>query len=161
MNVLIQHIETYWTKTSRGHPGATARNAVPEYYQLNNLPDKDGIFYIRIQYLEHRDFKEPLVTIWRAINDNQQREIGLDLKFERDDKLLVSKWMKSMFLKKIGKLTPGSWLKIISNERVVLEYTWAYKKHVFNIYFGKPGEINRILSSQNPISILNLETNLW
>lgn len=161
MTVLIQHIETYWTKISRGQPQAALRNAVPETYSVDDVPDKNGVFYLHIQYSENNSFQKPSVTAWRVINENQQRQIGLHLRLIEPNKLLVSKWMKNGFLKKVGELTPGSWLKIVSNERVVLEHTWAYKKHVFNVYFGDQREINEALLVTSPVHTMNLEIDLW
>lgn len=161
MTVLIQRIETYWTKSSRGQPRATVRNTVPEKYLIDNLPEKNGVYYLQVRYSEHDNFQKSSVTSWRVINENQQREIGLDLKYIEPNVLLVSKWVKSGFLKKVGELTQDSWLKIVSNERVVLDYTWAYKKHVFNIYFGDPNGMNDAFLSKIPVHSLNLEIDLW
>lgn len=161
MAVLIQRIETYWTKSSRGQPRATVRNSVPETYMIENLPKENGVNYIQVRYSEHDDFQEPSITSWILINENQQREIGLDFKLIESNVLLVSRWKKNGFLKKVGELTQGSWLKLVSNERVVLDYTWAYKKHVFNIYFGNPSEMNAAFSSKQPVHSLNLEIDLW
>ena len=161
MAVLIQRIETYWTKSSRGQPRATVRNSVPETYFIQNLPKENGVNYIQVRYSEHDDFQEPTITCWKLINENQQREISLDFKLIEPNVLLVSKWVKNGFLKKIGELKEGSWLKIVSNERVVLDYTWAYKKHVYNIYFGDPSKINDVFSSKQPVNSINLEIDLW
>ena len=37
--IVVQHIETRWTKRSRGMPGAAARNAVPRVMPLPGFPE--------------------------------------------------------------------------------------------------------------------------
>lgn len=160
MSVLIQRIETYWTKRSRGQPRATVRNSVPETYLIENLPKENGINYIQVKYSEHNNFQAPSIISWKLINENQQREIGLDFKFIDPNILLVSRWGENGFLKKVGELTQGNWLRIVSNERVVLDYTWAYKKHVFNIYFGDPGEMGDAFLSKPPAHSISFEKNI-
>ena len=160
MNTVIQHIETYWTKESRGNPGATIRNSVPDTFPIGSPPETLGVFLNEIKYSEYSNFKSPTVSDFRYINENQQRQLGF--KFENSSgELLVSKWNYSGHLKTIGTLKPNSWLKVVTNERVSLEYTWAYYKHVYNIYFGKAYNLSDAFSSQKPTTVLNTEKNLW
>lgn len=39
--IIVQHIETRWTKASRGMPGAALRNAVPRALPLEPVPEPD------------------------------------------------------------------------------------------------------------------------
>ncbi|MCG7550487.1 hypothetical protein [Pseudoalteromonas sp. Of7M-16] len=160
MNTIIQHIETYWTKKSRGHPRATLRNAVPEVFPIENVPETQGVLLIKVKHSEYSNFNNPSVSGFRTINENQQRQLGFEFE-ELGGELLVSMWSRSGHLKRVGILKANSWLKIIANERTPIEYTWAYYKHVYNIYFGNACNIGNVLTSQQPITVLNLENNLW
>ncbi|MBU2714081.1 hypothetical protein [Zooshikella harenae] len=160
MNTIVQHIETYWTKQSRGNPGASVRNSVPETFTIEGAPEIQGVLLNEVKYSEYNNFSNPVVSDFHAINENQQRQLGF--KFEElDGELLVSKWNHSGHLTKVGALKPNSWLKVITNERTSLEHTWAYYKHVYNIYFGEASNTGNVLSSQQPITVLNAENDLW
>ncbi|KZN65478.1 hypothetical protein [Pseudoalteromonas luteoviolacea] len=160
MNTIVQHIETFWTKESRGNPGATVRNSVPDSFPVGNATEIHGVLLVEVKYSECANFKNPVVSDFRSINDNQQRQLGF--KFEDlDSELVVSKWSYSGHLKKVGILKPGSWLRLIENERTSLENTWAYYKHVYNIYFGEAAKVGSSLSFQKPVTSLNAENNLW
>ncbi len=55
--IVVQHIETRWTKRSRGMPGAAARNAVPRVMPLPAFPEgPDGIRVHKVMADEARGF---------------------------------------------------------------------------------------------------------
>ncbi|MCF6441878.1 hypothetical protein L1077_20790 [Pseudoalteromonas luteoviolacea] len=160
MDTIIQHIETYWTKKSRGNPRATVRNSVPEKYPLMGAPGTRGVFLYKVKYSEYSNFSDPVVSGFRCINDNQQRQLGFKLEVLNGE-LLVSKWEKRGRVKHFCALKPNTWIKIVTNERTPIEYTWAYYKHVYNIYFGNPLNAEKVLLSQKPSKVLIDEKNLW
>jgi hypothetical protein len=70
MEIIIQAIQTIWTKTSRGGPGATRRNAVPEAFPLP-LRDQRKVTVFpalvlhQLHYAERGEFRpmpQPLTT---------------------------------------------------------------------------------------------------
>lgn len=55
--IVVQHIETRWTKQSRGMPGAAARNAVPRAMPLPAFPDEPaGIRVHKVTAREEHGF---------------------------------------------------------------------------------------------------------
>ncbi|MDE1464278.1 hypothetical protein [Spartinivicinus poritis] len=160
MNTIIQHIETYWTKESRGYPRAKQRNSVPEAFLMEEFPEVRGVFLSEVKYSEYSNFCNPIVSGLKLINNNQQRQLGFE--FEKlGDELMVSMWDNGGYLKKAGLLKKNTWLKVVTNERIPLECTWAYYKHVYNIFFGKGCHVGYVFSTQQPVIIVNVENNLW
>lgn len=133
---------------------------MPDCFPLASVPEIPGVSFVEVKYSENTSFENPIVSGFRSINENQQRQLGF--KFEKfGSKLAVSKWSDSGHLKKVGILNTNAWLRVIENERESLEYTWGYYKHVYNIYFGNASEFCNSLSSQKPVTLLNTEKNLW
>jgi hypothetical protein len=61
--IIVQHIETRWTKRSRGMPGAASRNAVPRVMPLPPGPEAAAeIFLHRVMADEDDDFHLRQVT---------------------------------------------------------------------------------------------------
>lgn len=61
--IIVQHIETRWTKRSRGMPGAAARNAVPRVMALPPGPEAAaGIYLHRVVADEDGGFDLHQVT---------------------------------------------------------------------------------------------------
>lgn len=55
--MIVQHIETRWTKRSRGMPGAAARNAVPHALPLPLMEGPTGAFHLhRVTIHEEEGF---------------------------------------------------------------------------------------------------------
>ncbi len=160
MDIVILHIETFWTKKSRGNPGATKRNSVPESCVAGEVLEINGVQVKEVKYSEYSNFVDPIISDYRSINENQQRQMGFQFDAV-DDRLLVSKWKYSGRLSKVGYLDPESWLRVVTNERTPLEHTWGYHKHVYNIFFGNAANIDHILVSKSPLKIFNMEVNLW
>jgi hypothetical protein len=75
--IIVQHIETRWTKASRGVPGAGLRNAVPRALPLEPVPEPvSGIYLHRVSADEADGFALRQVTA--SIEPGQQfRRTGL------------------------------------------------------------------------------------
>lgn len=56
---------------------------------------------------------------------------------------------------------PDTWLQMVANRRISEEDGWAYRKFVYNIYYGRRSDANRLLASKAPVVRLNRETQLW
>ena len=165
MNIIIQHIETQWTKKSRGNPAATLRNSIPESFSFNGVPSHKGVQLQKINYSETDNFAEPKISDFKAINDNQLRALGLELE-ESDGKALVRLWGTPWrgspgISSKVGVIPDGKWLRVITNERTSWEHTWVYYKHVFNIFYDSANKLIDGVVHQEPIIIHNAESDLW
>ena len=164
MDTLIQIIKTEWTKKSRGNPGATLRNSVSNYYPVS-IPSVSGITLQQVNYFESNDFKEPHLKEEKAINDNQLRQIRLELN-EESNALKVMFWgtpIRQSYgkAKTIASLPINSWLQIIGNARIPYEDTTGYNKYVYNIFYGTKEKANEIVGNSKPIKVYNEEVNLY
>lgn len=165
MTTIIQVIETQWTKRSRSAPRATLRNSVPENYLLGLYELDDDVYTQRISYAEINEFSEPYITDLKRINENQQREMKLELK-EIGDRLdvfcsgipLRDDYPKA---KKIGVLSNNTWLKIVGNVRTSWESTWAYYKYVYNVFYGDSSLFDSVVLDKKSEAIFVDEAKLW
>lgn len=144
MNIVIQHIESYWTKQSRGSPAATLRNAVPETFPISIPFESKGVVLHEVNYYEHHHFKNPVID-YREIDEHQRRQLGYRFELIAES-VLVSRLARNGISRELGLLESHSWLQVITNERVSIERTWAYYKHVYNIYYGQIDKVNGIFS---------------
>ena len=154
MGIIIHAIKVIWTKESRGEPGASIRNRIPELLSFAELPDSDSIYLQETIFSEYKDFKNPLRKAPKLINEKQLKESDLEIEI-RDNELsltscLSSSWIKSSYPKKLGNLSYNNWCQIKSNDRIPLESTWSYEKTVLNIFYGELRKVNDIVHSKRP-----------
>lgn len=157
-NIVIQHIETYWTKKSRGSPAAAWRNAVPEIFPISIPFELKSVILHEVNYHEHNHFKDPVID-YREIDKDQQRQLGFRFDVIAES-VSVSRFSRSGRHREFGFLEPHAWLRVITNERVSIEHTWTYYKHVYNIYYGQIDKVDGIFS-QAPVLVFNAEKRLW
>lgn len=58
-------------------------------------------------------------------------------------------------------LAPGQWLRIVTNRRIAVECTWAYRRFVYNIACCAPREFNSLVLRTAPGFCIDRETLLW
>ena len=142
--ILVQEITTIWSKDSRGGPLAATRNAVPETYPLASfvaLPSQVACLYHTIIFSEANDFadlKEQLISYMLT----QELRFGCVSITPIDEQLQV------IYTYDMGcggapqryglpqlafSLPPNQWGQILYNGRFPEEYTWTYRKFVYNI----------------------------
>lgn len=150
MGIHIQTIETHWTKNSRGNPGASKRNSVPELLPVRTDASCHGIILQEILFHEyHDDFTTASYGRVRKINENQVRQAGLDFSF-KNDSLEIAFWNEQGFKKRAGTLSIGTWGQIKTNWRTLdFEGEWWYYKRVYNIFFGDLEKVEHTLLTQN------------
>lgn len=165
MPIVIQLIDVYWTKASRGAPRATLRNAVPEQFAIQRrLPD-DCISLQRVAYRERDDFAYPREQWTDYLSVNDILRLGLSIEAKRDT-------LEVCFLgnplgaslpkeKQVGTLTWNSWLRIVSNARVATEWTWTYHKYAYNIFHGDGTKFDEFSRNFAPVTIFRDEKELW
>jgi hypothetical protein len=147
MGIFIQKIETNWTKKSRGNPGSTLRNRVPEKLPIRIFESSESAL---LQYMIFNEgsFEKPSKNKTYIINDNSIRQHGLDFKHVAGG-LEVGLWTRHKNLQKIGVLKFNSWCQIKTNCRYPMEYTTGYRKIVFNIFYGEMEKAKDIVKSKN------------
>ena len=146
MGIFIQKIETNWTKKSRGNPGSTLRNAVPEKLPIKNIENADTPV---LQYIIYNEgsFDKPSKNKIYQINDNSIRQHGLDFKYV-DEGLEVGFWGRNKKFKKIGILKYNTWCQIKTNSRHPMEHTTGYTKTVLNIFYGEMDKAKEIVKNK-------------
>ncbi len=160
--IVIQKIESRWTKQSRGYPNSEKRSEVKEVFSfsLNNYYNDESIVLQTITCNEASDF-QPTISE-KEINQNQVRQEQLELSFA-DSKLSVGFWGRNSHFgkaKPISALKQNQWLQIIQNERYPLEYTTGYKKVVYNVSF-MDAKLRFDISKNPPIISKDFQNQLY
>ena len=135
MAIYIQKIKTNWTKKSRGNPGSTLRNGVPEKLPIKTTDLSDTVVLQEIIFNEG-GFDKPSKNKILEINETQIREHRLDFNYS-DVGLEIGFWNENQIKKKVGVLKFNSWCQLKTNRRFAMEYTWGYYKIVYNIFYGE------------------------
>ena len=135
MAIYIQKITTNWTKKSRGNPGSTLRNRVPEKLPIKATDSVNSVILQEIIFNEG-GFNKPSKNKISEINETQIREHRLDFNYSDID-LEIGFWTENQIIKNVGLLKFNSWCQIKTNRRFPLEYTWGYHKIVYNIFYGE------------------------
>ena len=165
MQTIIQIIETQWTKKSRGAPAASSRNAIPEVLPIPDSDLEHPAVLHHVVFSEHTNFipgacsrvtcfSEHDSTKWRICVTPSGR--GLEIQF-----------FGTPFAQTTGRATESilleanTWLQIVANRRISQEDGWAYRKFVYNIFYGRLSDANPLLTSMAPVFRLNHETQLW
>lgn len=149
MAIYIQKIQTNWTKLSRGYPGASARNQVPEKLPLKIDDVSNSVFLQEILYREG-GFDKPHTHKVSKINTFQIRQQRLELD-DTANGLAIKFWTEDQIRKNIGTLAANTWCQIKTNRRYPMEYTWGYYKIVFNIFYGEPDQAQHIFKNQESV----------
>lgn len=165
MPIVIQLIDVYWTKASRGAPRAALRNAVPEQVTIQRRLPGDCIDLQRVSYMERDGFAHSIAQWTENLNETDVIRLGLRMEAKRD---ILEVWFRGNPLgtsfpkeKRVGILTWNSWLRIVSNARVATESTWAYHKYTYNIFLGDGSRFDEVARDCSPITIFRDEKELW
>jgi hypothetical protein len=138
--LVVQEIETVWTKQSRGAPGAVARNAVPDRLRFTPPPGRvEGLEHLAV-YLEKDGFvvRESLRSIdaEAALQYGCVRLVG-DLNrlgaFWQYDPGIAGAPKRKSTAKEIFDLTVGQWGSVRYNGRMVDYGGWWYRQVVLNV----------------------------
>jgi hypothetical protein len=136
VDVVVQWVRTYWTKRSRGAPGATRRNAVPEAFPL---PEAVPPFVHEVRMHESDDFT-PHPAVTSGLPPAAQVELT-----EADGTLTVllvlqtaPEWARNgLGLRRPIALRPGQTLRWQANYRFTPDWGWYYRLDTLNVCYGK------------------------
>ncbi|WP_310426293.1 hypothetical protein [Chamaesiphon sp. VAR_48_metabat_135_sub] len=170
--LIVQTIHSYWTKASRGAPGAIARNSVPECF---SIPLKQvniqgiRVLYHQIVFKEATNFKVP------------EEQISIDptihpphscIKVERIAKTIFATYKyhsgggapNRSTLKGIVKADVGNWVQIRENGRFSAAWAgdWWYQKIVVNAgIFDNMNIDSEHFLHTSPVEVFSAMADLW
>ena len=172
MILTVQLIVVEWTKQSRGAPGSTQRNAVPEVWPLTGHPSA-RLSVQQVRFVEYDGFQKPSVK-WRSDpKEPQICELGLGFA-ERGQSLEIAfrnryrasydrpKNAERRQMKSIASLQKGSVAQIRTNARLTsIEGDWSYLKSVYNIAWTKETPHEDLFSRIEPVERFDDLVNLY
>lgn len=168
--ILVQAIETQWTKASRGAPAATHRNRVPEAVDLPAaLPDLGERSYVlqHVVYSESDGFQAPwykpvTATAAMAAFHFACIRVAYAHQFVRVD----FEWYSVKGVPRRPEihdrhtLQPGQWGRVRANGRFSFDDTWGYFKWIINIGFFAQVPTN-VFTTTNPVFKHSHMADLW
>ena len=152
--IIIQHIQTTWTKQSRGMPGAAIRNAVPRTLELPIvLGASQKIFIHKIVAHEQDNFRLQQKS---EISEESDRYWSLSFPEDQDAVQVLFAYSYSQhgqpnrgtFRRPIFKLTAGQWGSMHINGRFTSYSGQWYRQHFVNIAHVDNPERNLFLSGK-------------
>lgn len=165
MQIFIQIIETRWSKLSRGNPGATLRNQVPEIYRFPDSGASEKTVFQIVSYSERTSFAkadaDPVLPL--SAHDSKKWRIAVE-PGDAFAKILfdgVPNSPSSGRPVNVSELPPHSWMRIVGNRRVAEEYSWTYRKYVYNVFHGDVFRANELVAQKPPLFSFNFEEHLW
>ncbi|MDG2170988.1 MAG: hypothetical protein P8L44_24030 [Opitutales bacterium] len=145
--IILQHIQTEWTKLSRGYPQSIERNRTPETLELPRPTSSVDIYLHQVTYKEENSFSPESDVI---INPNKDVRSKLAILFRKFEKNLVFNFCWSWRYVgaperrsiEIFSLSEGQSGQIKFNGRFGAQSTtgqdWIYRKNVINVFYGSP-----------------------
>lgn len=143
--IAIQCIETWWTKASRGAPGATARAATPEKLALPRTSLATGEVLLQRVFHEERHEFEPRSEVTELSLQEAQRQLrGVVLHTGPDSIDVMFTWSEYTVgapHRRNGhaiRLEPGRWCRIVHNGRFQEHDEWVYQQTTLNVAYVPP-----------------------
>lgn len=144
--LIVQHIQTHWTKQSRGGSGAQSRSRVPDRFELppDLLHHTPGLRVIQqnIMVLERNEF-EPTIQVASSSHRSGDRVPMCLCEIEVTESGVAVSYHYQTLLGAPGRpavarpaftLVDQQWGLITTNGRQTPEWGWSYSRHV--IHFG-------------------------
>lgn len=139
--ILIQHIETVWTRQSRGMPGSAKRNAVARAMNLPDFPEPVG------QLLIHKAIARETSNFTMEESHSFQQEMTYwTLEFLLADNKLDTRFTynyrehgepnRGAYPVSLFKLNPSEWGSFQINGRFSSHNRQYYRQHFINILFA-------------------------
>jgi len=165
VQTIIQIIETQWTKKSRGAPAASARNAIPEVLPIPDSGLAHPAVLHHILFSEGTNFLAGACSGLACFSEHDSTKWRVRITPSGGE--LEIQFFGTPFTQTTGRATESilleanTWLQMVANRRISEGDGWAYRKFVYNIYYGRRSDANRLLASTAPVVRLNRETQLW
>lgn len=156
--IILQHIQTEWSKLSRGHPESKDRNATPEALEIPMPISSYDVCLHEITFKEEDSFYPRSRIITDPDKDVSSK---LAISFRKFEKKLVFNFCWSWHYvgaperrnSEIFTLMEGQSGRIRFNGRFGAQSTtgqeWIYRKNVINAYYGRTSN-SRIFIENDP-----------
>jgi hypothetical protein len=162
--LIVQRIQTEWTKKSRGGEPATFRNTVPEALPLPSLVDEgaDGIVH-DVRHRECDDFR-PQAAV-RPAGFDRTCQLGSLWLYRQVDRLAVRfvwSWHETGAPERKSHdafvLEPGQWGRLKCNGRFSDHDSgaWWYRQDTFNVAWIQDFDPNRFLNTMPDFEVVEL-----
>lgn len=161
--IVIQHIQTIWTKASRGGEGARQRNLLPIAMELPHF-SRLGQFYLHhVTFAEHNSFQpQERTDITRTFLELDLKVLALSVRksiqvrFHRDSYNAAKP--TNYALHAPFELEQEQWAQIVYNGRFTDFDTgnWWYEKHAYNIGWFNPLERDRFVQTKPDTEFIEL-----
>jgi len=165
LTCIVQIVVSSWTKASRGAPAAGLRNAVPLSFSLPTGYTVGQVLLHEVSCDEGLNFSARIAPRLRAVSAGQLAAHRLSVCCRKEDVEIA--FSGAPLAPATGRpsdqvvLVPGQWLRIVTNRRIAVEYTWAYRRFVYNIACCVPEDFDSLLSRCAATVLLDRETRLW
>lgn len=160
--LIIQHIETHWTKASRGMPGAGKRNAVPKKLQIPAVvTDSNGMLIHHVTAREENNFVleqkteivEHATRYWTVAFQKTHDTVQVLFTYNT---ILHGLPKRNACKRPLFKLAPGKWGSFHINGRFASYSGQMYIQHVLNIGHGTACNPDWFLQSDSDIHVNEL-----
>lgn len=165
MQTLVQVIDTSWSGASRGAPGSSARNAVPERVAIPDCTLSDAVLLHLVTCSEAGRFAiGPAAPVVRFAQQHQERfplvvmPEGAAARIDFFGYPAQRRPKKAVYS---ALLEPNNWVRIAANLRVAQDEAWVYHKFVFNIFHGPVYRANELMASKAPLARFDHQRHLW
>ncbi|MEU4704635.1 hypothetical protein [Nonomuraea dietziae] len=137
MNIVVQWVRIYWTKDSRGGPGAVRRSALPEAFPL---PEAEPPFVHEVLMLERDDFS-PSMTVTSGLPPETKVELTeadghLHILPVRDPPEWANNGLDLAWRPAAVTMRPRQTLRWQLNHRFTTERGWCYRLDTLNVSYG-------------------------
>ena len=155
--IAIQCIETWWTKASRGAPGAGARASAPDALPLPQRSCSREVLLQRVMFEERTGFTSHSEVSELSLQEAQRQVRGVVLHVGPDVVDVMFTWSGYSVgapQRRNGpamRLEPGRWCRIVHNGRFDEDNRWYYQQTTLNIAYVPPDA--RIFVASDPRKI--------
>ncbi|KAB2379002.1 hypothetical protein [Actinomadura montaniterrae] len=137
MDIVVQWVRVYWTKESRGGPGAVRRSVLPEAFPL---PEAEPPFVHEMHMLERNGFS-PSTTVTSGHPPKSQVEMTeadncLRVLPVRDAPEWASSGLDVTWRPAAVTMRPRQTLRWQINHRLTAEGGWYYRLDTLNVSYG-------------------------
>lgn len=138
--ILIQRLETHWTKASRGAPGAELRAKVGYVYALPSRCPEGVAFYQHVRFYEEHRFA-PRVAREETLSSVPLGDLGVEFETQHERLKVFYLWSAACGAPEriAGKralvldIPLDGWAQFIHNGRFANEDGWVYQQIVYNL----------------------------
>lgn len=165
MHTLVQLIETRWTKLSRGAPGASRRNAVPQMIRFPAALLPHPVLFQHAIFVEQQGFAPPATSQFVGFSADDSSTYRLTICHQ--DAVAEISLFGTPFTQTTGRptnvvrLEPDTWLRVVGNHRVAEDWGWTYRKFVYNIVHAPSSDVNGLVATKAPVVCIDHEKHLW